>query len=98
MGDMSEIFKANKEYTQTRRHVRDEYYSKIIESLGGSYINNSTYRLGDYNVYTSKGYVMHKSNYSKMPLQVFLKEQYNFEVDGKELNEKMKESTNVSKN
>ena len=94
MGDMGDTFSVMKDVGQARRNARDEFYSEIIESLGGRYINCSTYRLGDYNVYTSKGYVLHKSNKgTSTPLQVFLKENYNYEVDGKELNRRMIEAS-----
>lgn len=93
MGDISEIFKSMKEDASTKRNVRHEFYSEIIEQLGATYINNCTYRLDDYNIYTSKGMVMHKSNQGKrIPLQIFLKEKYNIDVDGKQLNEQIKQA------
>ena len=98
MGDIGETFVEVTKTIQARNRVRDEFYSEIIENLGGKRINNSIYRLGEYNVYTSKGYVLSKSNQGKsIPLQVFLREQYDFEVDGKELNERMIQSGNEGK-
>lgn len=93
MGDIGELYKDMNESASLRRHAREDFYTPIIEKLGGKYLTCSTYRLGDYNIYVSKGMVMHKSNKGKrIPLQVFLKNNYNIEVDGKELNEKMKEA------
>ena len=81
MGDMGEIFNAMKEDNRIKRQKRDEFYSKIMEELGARYLNNSTWRLGEYNVYTSKGYVLPKSNKGEsIPLQVFLKDNYNINV------------------
>ena len=95
MGDMGEIFKVMNEHAKLRRGAREDFYTPIVESLGGRYLNSSTYRLGEYNIYVSKGFAMHKSNQGKrIPLQIFLKEKYDIEVDGKELNERMKKSIN----
>ena len=93
LGDkMTDIIK---EFFQKRNATRNNYYAKIVEELGGTYLNNATYRLGEYNVYTSKGYVLPKSNKGKgIPLQVFLKEHYNYDVNWEELNKKMIQAGN----
>ena len=94
MGDMGDTFKIMRDVSKARTNTRDSFYSKIIEELGGKFINNSTYRLGEYNIYTSKGIVMHKSNTGeRIPLQIFLKENYNYEIDGKELNKQLIEAS-----
>ena len=90
MGDMGDFFKDVKEYYRNRNRAREDFYAPIIEKLGGRYIAPSTYRLGEYNVYVSKGYVLPKSNKGKsIPLQVFLKDKYNIEIDDKKLKESM---------
>ena len=92
---MDETFREFKQQFKARNEARDEFYSGIIKKLGGRYLNASTYRLGEYNVYTSKGYVLPKSNKGEgIPLQVFLKEHYNYDVNWEELNEKMIQAGN----
>ena len=89
MGDMAEDFKLLREVHNINRSISDEYYSEIMEKLGAKFLNSCTYRLGDFNVYTSKGFVMHKSNTGKKhDIVKWLKENYNVDVDIKALKEK----------
>ena len=90
MDDNNKPLKTMREVKKLRNRVRDEFYSKIIEKLGGKKLVYSMYRLGEYNVFTSKGYALPKSNKGKaIPLRVLLKEHYNLCIDSTELNKKM---------
>ena len=89
MGDMADDFKLLREVHNINRSISDEYYSAIMEQLGARFLNSCTYRLGDFNVYTSKGFVMHKSNTGKKyDIVKWLKENYNVDVDIKALKAK----------
>ena len=96
MGEMAEYFADVNASIKIKRQTRDEFYAPIIESLGGKLLTSCTYRLGDYNVYTSKGFVLHKSNKgNSIPLSIFLKKFYNYQIDGKNLNEQIKKNVNA---
>ena len=90
MDDNNKPLKTMREAKRVRNRIRDEFYSKIIEKLGGKKLVYSMYRLGEYNVFTSKGYALPKSNKGKaIPLRTLLKEKYNLSIDSTELNKKM---------
>lgn len=90
MGDMAEDFRMLDKISSITREEKSKVFTKIIEELGGRYLTSETYRLGEYNCYTSKGFAMHKSNHgAKISLVKLLNEQFGTKLSSKEIRAKI---------
>lgn len=62
MGDMGDIFKAQRESTKQRKDEKDKYYVSLLEKAGAKYVNSATYELDGWLCFTTTGKAMNKKN------------------------------------
>lgn len=75
MGDMGDIFRANKEFINNRKVKRADEFEPLLIAAGALQKSDSVYMLDDYLCYPTKGYCANKRNYrDTKSLRQFLKE------------------------
>ena len=72
MGDMGDIFRANDEFYKERRAKRAAKFEPVLKEIGAEFKSEGVYMLGDYLLYPTKGFAMHKKTYKKMSLNKFI--------------------------
>lgn len=56
MGDMADTYNALRQYQKEKRKNNGAYWKSKIEKVGAKFLTEGVYRLGDFDIYTARGY------------------------------------------
>lgn len=56
MGDMADTYNALRQHQKEKRKNNETYWKSKIESVGAKFLTEGVYRLGDFDIYPTRGY------------------------------------------